>query len=346
MKVLRKKSKEFSKLDNGQIDKILKYIRYDIAKRNTCEENFIAFFGGEPSLVPEVVSQIIEKTRGLDFKYIFCTNGLALDKFPRELLKFMSAILVSVDGEKENQEKYRGKGSYDRIIKNVKMLKADFNKPVIGRMTLEEDINVYRSVIDMLDTFDLVHWQIVGKPKFNFPEKFIANYKAEIAELFKYWYSNFEAGKIVGIIPFQAVTWAMLFPEEEAGRPSFRCGNGHDIQIIDMAGNMYECDELLGEHEWIVGNINNGKYPHITYEAHTDIFEDCRVCEISRICLGRCRRTLKIYEKEQIRNYCQLTKALVGLVLKHKKELAEIARARKYTPHQVYPGPCHTEEIP
>ncbi len=342
-RVIKRKG-NLSKLDNNQLESIINYIRSDITKRKTVD-NSIVFFGGEPSLVPETMRDIIEKTQDLSLKYLCYINGLNIDGFSRELLNSMNCIFVSIDGDKKTHEKYRGKGTYDRILRNTEILRSRGNAHLMARITLEEDANIYRSVTNLLDFFDSFYWQIVNKPKFNSPEVFINNYKNNVRELFEYWYSKFEAGEVLRIIPFQAIIQAMLF-ENDSHNLSFRCGSGSELQVIDMGGNVYECDEYIGDLSRCIGNINNGSYPTLSYESHKEIFEGCRSCNISEICLGRCRRCLKIYDKEHISNYCELTKRLIEFISEYIPKIRNVVRIKKLTPEKIYDGPYCTEEIP
>jgi len=93
-----------------KIDDIKKFISYD-------KDPYICFYGGEPTLRPDLMLEIIEKIKAK--KFILQTNGLRLDKLDWDIIKNLDVILVSIDGRKEVTDYYRGKGTYEKVIRNV-----------------------------------------------------------------------------------------------------------------------------------------------------------------------------------------------------------------------------------
>ena len=53
------------------------------------------------------------------------TNGLLLHNLPSETTNRFSVILVSLDGEKELTDTNRGEGVYDRVMENVRKIRAN-----------------------------------------------------------------------------------------------------------------------------------------------------------------------------------------------------------------------------
>ena len=82
---------------------------------------------------------------------------------------------------------------------------------------------------------------------------------------------------------------------------SFKCGMGRNQKHFDIDGNVFLCDEYLGERLKISGNILEPEKIQIYYVAHTDIFKDCPDCPISEVCLGRCRHALRLFRYQQLK---------------------------------------------
>ncbi len=83
---------------------------------------------------------------------------------PLEYLAALHTISLSIDGDRETTDYYRGEGVYDRITANArKARKNGFDGEIIARMTVTEDTDIYRQVTYLLDNldfpFDSVHWQ-------------------------------------------------------------------------------------------------------------------------------------------------------------------------------------------
>ena len=88
--------------------------------------------GGEPLLYSnfEILARALKDNRCFA---ITCTNGTLLHRF-----QDVSAnnpyltYLVSLDGLKEENDQLRGKGVYDRVTKNIKLIKSLNNPPFVG----------------------------------------------------------------------------------------------------------------------------------------------------------------------------------------------------------------------
>ncbi len=317
-----------------------------ISKDNFDKEKIITFLGGEPLLAHKVIKKFIKKTNNFGWLYSMYTNGLLSNQTPLNTLKLFDIIFISIDGDRKAQEKYRGRGSYQKVIDNIKLIKPEIKAIIIGRITVTEETDILKSVTNLLKYVDFVHWQIVNKPKFNDTNRFINRYKKSIEKLFTFWLSNLKNGKLLNIIPIQAVVASLMFnyPKHKF---SFRCGAGRNLKIINMDGNIYWCDEYVGNKKGCVGNINNSlSKSKLIYKKHTDLFDDCKRCKISNICRGRCRRMFKEYSINQIRNYCKLTKYLIEIIYKHKKEINHIIKDKNYNLKRFYNIPNCTEEIP
>jgi radical SAM protein with 4Fe4S-binding SPASM domain len=327
-------------MTNGQIDRIIEYI-----EKNTNGQNHsVVFFGGEPLLEYKLIDRFVKKASNLKLSYILYTNGLLLNIIPNKILEPINTIIVSVDGDRDAHEKHRGLGTYERVIENLRLTKDNLDSFFIGRITAEEETNIFKSVTNILDSVDAVYWQIVNKPVFNNPNTFIKKYKNDLKDLFDFWFLNFENGKIYNIIPFQAVISSLLFRYGNDGL-SFRCRAGSSLQVIDIDGSIYWCDEYIGDPKGIIGNINGG-LPIMAYENHKDIFQDCKECNVSDICLGRCKKVLKEYPINIIRVYCELTKYLVEIITTRIDDINYIIMKNNYKLDNLYNVPYCTEEIP
>ena len=95
----------------------------------------IDFFGGEPLLAWDTVTEVVSYARSVESKYnkkfhfTMTTNSTLLDDNKIDYLhKNMDNIVLSLDGRKSVNDKIRvradGSGSYDSIIKNIKIVEA------------------------------------------------------------------------------------------------------------------------------------------------------------------------------------------------------------------------------
>lgn len=329
-------------ISENNIARFCTYIEQDIS-RNNRQNNSIVFFGGEPSLVPDIISDIIEKTSHMNLRYSIYTNGLLLDRFPISLLSKLHTILVAIDGDKECHEKYKPKGSFDLILDKVKSIRDKTNAQVIARITMEEETNIDLSVSSLLPYFDFVHWQIVNKDSFNDSCKLIDNYQKNVQSLFRKWKEALNEGLVLHIIPFNRIVYSLLTNEKPL---SFRCGCGSSIQAIDINGNVYLCDEFIENQNNSITNMQDDNYQAITYKSHVELFEDCSNCDISSICLGRCRKCLETQPSDQIRIYCELTKILIHLITDSIEEIQDSILSKRIDLDSLCSEIYNTEIIP
>lgn len=294
----------------------------------------------------ESISMIISKTRDMGCKYRIYTNGTLISDVPSDFFTPFEVIFVSLDGDREAHDKYRGRGTYDKIMKNIQDLRRTGCRKIIGRITVEEETNLYESVNNLIGATTDIYWQIVNKPRFSDARAFVMNYNKNMEQLLDLWIGQLRWNSILNLIPFQSVVSQLLFSDgEKRNVKSFRCGAGNGYQAIDLEGNIYWCDEYVGGKKGIIGHIS--EMPHdLHYLNHKDIFVDCQECDIEDVCLGRCRKCLSEYTDDHIRNYCIATRHMVTIIKRHLKEIRSIVQRNHISPGDLYPAPHCTEEIP
>jgi MoaA/NifB/PqqE/SkfB family radical SAM enzyme len=83
---------------------------------------WIWFLGGEPMARADFGETVDYATK----KGIFCdmnSNGTLINQENIETVKKLDAVCISIDGDEESNDYYRGRGSYQKAIKAVKLLK-------------------------------------------------------------------------------------------------------------------------------------------------------------------------------------------------------------------------------
>lgn len=92
---------------------------------------YVSFYGGEPLSNILVIKKIVEYAKTLNLKknhlvFTMTTNAVMLTKHIDFLAENKFHLLISLDGDKENNQ-YRmlrnGKNSYDLVVKNIDLLK-------------------------------------------------------------------------------------------------------------------------------------------------------------------------------------------------------------------------------
>ena len=83
----------------------------------------LTFYGGEPLLCADKIKQIMDNVDAKHF--MIQTNGLLLDKLEPKYVNRFHTILVSIDGEEALTDYYRGKGTFRKVINNLKLIKQN-----------------------------------------------------------------------------------------------------------------------------------------------------------------------------------------------------------------------------
>ena len=125
-------------------------------------------------------------------------------------------MLVSIDGEEALTDHYRGKGTFRKVIDNLKLIKQNgFGGELIARMTIMEQTDVERQVKWLLNnpefSFTSIHWQLNAGfwgndyQRRNFEEWAKTSYVPGVAALAGFWVDQmeqkgigFEAVPVVG----------------------------------------------------------------------------------------------------------------------------------------------------
>jgi len=275
----------------------------------------IAFYGGEPLLRIDLIKEIMNRIEAEH--YILQTNGLLLNKLPKEYARRFSSILVSLDGIKEVTDYHRGR-VYDRVMENVKLLQKYYRNELVARMVATEKTDIFRDVRHLLNLgFTHVHWQInaVWVPEdfwSDFPG-WMRNYNLGISRLVNLWLESMQKGKVLGIVPFLGITTAIL--NGKSLQPP--CGSGKNSFAITTDGRVLACP-ICGDMDWNnLGDIWNG------FKSNLSLLDPCNSCDVLDLCGGRCLffNRERLWSENKFNIVCSATK---HLIMEIKRILPEI----------------------
>ncbi|MGD0207500.1 MAG: radical SAM protein [Verrucomicrobiota bacterium] len=294
------------------VSKTIDYIRADKTCADT--EKILAFYGGEPLMNSAFIQECIKHTENTGMKYLLCTNGSLLDKAEPTLLEKIHYFFISIDGDRDIHDRYRGgPGSFDLIMRNVLELKRRANGTTLARITLPiaSDASLYKAVIGVIDSFDYVYCQVENNEiacSTALLDGFKKRFGEDLDKLIKYWVAEMEKGIVRNIVPFQAIISSLMFNRISNDLP--RCGCGASIVYLDTDGHCYMCDKLLGKDEFSAGNYHDGPFWRYNSKC-TELREHCIECEIRFICGGRCLPQLLYYPDDKFAFYCEIQKMAV-----------------------------------
>jgi putative peptide-modifying radical SAM enzyme len=305
--------------------------------RDFCEKDpecIVTFYGGEPTLHMEKIRQIMDAVPVKHF--LIQTNGLLLDKLEPEYVNRLRMILVSIDGDQELTDYYRGAGVYRKVIENVrKIVNNGFRGEIIARMTVMEETDIFKQVTWLLNNeecpFSSIHWQLdAGFWKNDFAnrqfEKWIKeSYNPGVKKLMKHWVDHMEkSGKVLKLYPFLAVMNSLL-----NGEKSFlRCGSGWINYAVLTDGNISPCPIMGGMKDFYVGHI---KTAHPLRLKQIFATEPCSRCSILYECGGRClyANITKQWDERQYGLVCDTVKNLIDSLKQEEPRIRRLIREGK-----------------
>ena len=280
----------------------------------------ITFYGGEPLLNADFMRKTMDQVKAKHF--MIQTNGQLLDKLEPEYVNRFHTILVSIDGEEALTDHYRGKGTFRKVIDNLKLITASgFKGELIARVTVMEQTDIYRQIRWLLDnpefSFSSVHWQLNAGfwgndyARRDFKRWTEASYMPGVTKLVEFWVDQMEKKHVVlKLYPFLGIADSLLFNHE----PSLlRCGGAWINYAIQTDGNIIPCPTMWGMKDYYLGHVASTKPQEL---KKLFVAEPCCDCDILSICGGRClyANITNRWSKEAYAEVCKTVKCLVTAV--------------------------------
>ena len=286
----------------------------------------LTFYGGEPLLCTNEIRQIMDLAKPRHF--MIQTNGLFLDRLEPEYVNRFHTILVSLDGDEELTDYYRGKGTFRKVIDNVKLIVQNgFRGELIARMTVMEQTDIHKQVKWLLDNeefaFSSVHWQLNAGfwandyARRGFKRWSEKSYVPGVERLARFWVDHMEAKRVVlRLYPLLGIANSLLSNEDA----KLRCGGGWINYAIQTDGYIIPCPTMWGMKNYYLGHISNA---HPLKLKKIFVGAPCTECDILNVCGGRClyANITKRWSSEAYAVVCNTVKALVNAV---KTELPRI----------------------
>lgn len=281
----------------------------------------LTFYGGEPLLAPEKIKQIMDNVTPKLF--MIQSNGLLLDKLEPKYVNRFHTILVSVDGEEALTDYYRGKGTFRKVIDNLKLIKKNgFKGELIARMTLMEQTDIYQQVRWLLDNdefpFTSIHWQLNAGfwgndfQRRNFEQWTKTSYIPGVRKLAEFWVDQMEqTGKVLKLYPLLGIANSLLHEEKNC---LMRCGGGWINYAIQTDGYIIPCPTMWGMKKYYLGHIKDTD--PLSVQKIFVKQKPCIDCSILNVCGGRClyANITKRWSDEDYEKVCHTIEELVQTV--------------------------------
>ncbi len=282
-------------------------------------ECVLTFYGGEPLLCTNEIKQIMDLTKPRHF--MIQTNGLFLDSLEPEYVNRFHAILVSLDGDEELTDFYRGKGTFRKVIDNVKLIVQNgFRGELIARMTVMEQTEIHRQVKWLLENdefaFSSVHWQLNAGfwandyTRRGFKRWSEKSYIPGIERLARFWVDHMKAKRaVLRLYPLLGIANSLLSNEDA----KLRCGGGWINYAIQTDGYIIPCPTMWGMKNYYLGHIAQANPLKL---KKIFVSSPCTECDVFNVCGGRClyANITKRWSSEAYAAVCRTVKRLINAV--------------------------------
>ena len=269
-----------------------------------------AFQGGEPTLAginyfSEFIEDVSRWDRRISVEYTLQTNGLLIDDAWGAFLSennFLLGVSLDILSDSHNSTRidYKGKGSYERVLKALKYLgKYRVEHNILCTLTNEiarHPQRVWKCILRMNLKFVQFTPCIAGlkddeSNKYALtPKRFASFYSA----LFRYWLEAYKKGEYRSIKLFDDIINQLAF------RTVTACGIGGICQpqlIVEADGSVYPCDFYCLD-DYNLGNIQELTPSELLSSQTVKKFQQrkyrppllCNTCRYEWICGGGCKR--------------------------------------------------------
>lgn len=266
---------------------------------------------GEPLAQIELIKEIVkycEDKRNKIFKglgIMFASNLTMLTPETAEYLdNELSLILgTSIDGDQVTNDNNRvyanGKGTYEDIVKGLKMFKNKKFGAAVTLTPLNQNVDEIYDHLYNLPNVDCISMRYVrsfngGEYDFdNFDAKYLAGCYAKLCENI---ITNVRAGRhdyltklLKGSDFFGGMLTANLIKGNNAWH---RCDAGRNRIVINGKGDVYACSVFINNEDFRMGNIYDNPPVYGADERFWAINKQkndkCGDCPISKVCGGEC----------------------------------------------------------
>jgi uncharacterized protein len=265
----------------------------------------LAFLGGEP-LANRMTLQAVTRRaaelareRGLTLNFSITTNGTLVTAADAEFFEeFGFAVTVSLDGPAEVHDQLRptkgGKGSFDRIMSNVRpMLALQRRMQITARVTVTPKNLRLRETLDgfLAEGFHSVGFSPLLRSPNGGDEMQADALEVMLGEMIDCG-REFERRVRVGKrYAFANMVNAMREIEKGTHRP-YPCGAGAGYLGVSADGDLAACHRFVGDDEGAMGNLLDGvdrtKRSTWLADRHVHRQEPCSRCWARYLCGGGC----------------------------------------------------------
>ena len=279
----------------------------------------VTFYGGEPTLNIEFMRKVVETYPR--FRFQLQTNGTLLNRLPDPVLRRLENELVSIDGGRQTTDSFRGRGVYDRVMRNVRRVRDAVPGLFTARVTWSRPETTAEELEALFDDFDYVYFQFAHRDALYGEEQMQAK-KAVVSELVRRF---FRSQGLYRIVPIMGIVRNKVRPElagVETSRMSHCRVSTHLVNVLPD-GSVYPCPDLAWAPELLQGDVSQNWLDRSPLQPSPAM--PCEPCEAFAWCRRNCMKNLYVayvrrdaaYRREVVEPICELVRFLGREIDRH-----------------------------
>lgn len=229
----------------------------------------LGFFGGEPTLRPDLLEYACEygtqaaQAAGKGINFSVTTNMTLMGDRLIELIKrYNIGVLASIDGQPrpDNQRVYKGTqiSSAQKAYESLLLLKAQGVTPTL-RWTLAPYAGLENLYDDVVHFADLGFRTLAVEFVYEVPwsAEALAKLEAELRRVAQYYTAELRAGRNLYFKPIDDTFQVYTMDE----RPQNHCGTANKGVGVGPDGTLQPCHRYVSRHDaddWAVGHVSTG----------------------------------------------------------------------------------------
>ena len=273
---------------------------------------YFTFFGGEPLMNRPFIYDVMDRFPNVDYQII--TNGTLLHKVDDNFIGKFSNFLISIDGNEQITNKYRGKNVFANIMKNVNLIQPKVNGTLTARVTWCDPSLPFEAFDKLLETFDWIHFQFAQQKGVYSLEQVQSRMKV-IDQLVDKFYSY---DGVYPVVPLMGIARNLAVSGASAAQCSgeTHCRSSTSAVNISPDGKIFACTDMTWLPSMQHGSVIENTLSSSPLQMHPDM--PCHTCEAKEWCRGNCMKNLHIayvlkdeeYRREVVDPVCGLVKYL------------------------------------
>lgn len=265
---------------------------------------------GEPLLQLDLIKQIADYCRQKrnetckKTEVMFCSNFTLLTPEVADYIDNDSIIFIgtSIDGDKitndSNREYGNGKGTYDDVVKGIKMFKNKKPGLAVTVTPLNQDVDLIYDHLYHLQNVDCISMSFIrcydgSKYDFNnFDVKYLLSRYEKLCKNILRNLENNNFDYLVKIINGADVFGNLIAQNLFKGvNIVYKCDAGKNRIAVNHQGEIFSCSVMMGNSDFRIGNIDSGidrELQQKCWSVSKKTNTNCISCEYNHICGGEC----------------------------------------------------------